>query len=123
MKKLLPLLIACALNVNAAEESTEQLTPPTEEKVEMCDVVFQIAERIMAARQIGVEVPRLRDVADSDLVYGPAMHEMITEAYNDPQLSVRSNRVNAAREFANRWATMCYEAKGLAFNEKKLLRF
>ncbi len=124
MKKLLPLLIACSLGVNATEEPlTEELKVPSEQRVEMCDVVFEMAERIMMARQIGVEVPRLRDIADSDVIYGPTMHEMISEAYSDPQLGVRSNRVNAAREFANHWSTMCYEAKGLAFNEKKLLRF
>lgn len=78
---------------------------------EHCETVSRFANKIMQLRHSGYEITKLKKIADSDKEYGQILHVMINEAYSSPKLSVYTNQLDDAREFANTWGARCYRSE------------
>ena len=112
MKRLTTLVavIVLASPVHAEVTSREQATES------VCNDIFDIAHKIMEARQVGVEIPKLRAVANRNSLFPNLMHDMITEAYTITPRIQQKAQDKLSTEFANQWSLSCYQTQGINFD-------
>ena len=81
---------------------------------ELCQVVEELAEQVMSARQEGISQIQVRQVLmpiaeEADLV--PLIGGIITGAYNRPMFSSDTIQQREILEFKDAWANFCLSAR------------
>jgi len=74
-----------------------------ETKQETCTLVGQLAAVIMEKRQDGVDMSRMMEIADTELV-----RELVIFAYEMPRYSSEGYKRTAVQDFANEAMGVCY---------------
>lgn len=74
-----------------------ELTP------EKCKASYTIAEKIMEARQHGVPLPRMIEIAEGDALF----MALTRQAYETPRFSSESYKRNKIQDFANEIYLIC----------------
>lgn len=74
-----------------------------ETKQETCTLIGQLAAVIMEKRQDGVDMSRLMEIADTELV-----RELVIFAYDTPRFSSEGYKRTAVQDFANEAMGVCY---------------
>lgn len=74
-----------------------------ETKQETCTLIGEIAAVIMEKRQDGVDMSRLMEIADTELV-----QRMVIFAYDTPRYSSEDYKRSAVQDFANEAMGVCY---------------
>ena len=74
-----------------------------ETKQETCTLIGQLAAVIMEKRQDGVDMSRLMEIADTELV-----QELVIFAYEMPRYSSEDYKRTAVQDFANEAMGVCY---------------
>jgi len=70
----------------------------------VCAIVGDLAEVIMANRQVGVRVSDMMDIADND----PLVEALVLEAYKIPRYSSDEMQRRSVENFRNEVETICY---------------
>jgi len=76
--------------------------PPT---LDDCSLYSRYAEAVMEARQNNADIADI--VAAANGAPDDWQRRMITQAYDEPRFETPENRVNAVRDFKNRWYLAC----------------
>lgn len=102
MKKLIPLILFF-LPVQAEEATTE----------ETCQVLYNLAEKIMEARQNNLPMPKTIEIFDlKSEAWNEIARSLITTAYEKPRFSSEPYQKELIQDFANDSYLSCI--KGLS---------
>ena len=84
-------------------------------RIDSCPTVGGMAKAVMQLRQGGVAIsePLARAQSDFDGVTQELVVKMITDAYEQPLMRVRENKLEAVTEFENMWTVACFNAESI----------
>lgn len=77
-----------------------------ESPLKKCTLVSELAETIMTARQNGVAMARMLEIADGNTL----TEGLVMEAYDHPSYSTESVQQRTIRNFADRQMNACMKA-------------
>ena len=75
---------------------------------EFCPKIEQLSRSVMTARQAGVPMRKVMEIAESDVTVS-----MVTEAYGYSAYSIQENRERAIQDFEDQWYLRCVKSYDL----------
>ena len=75
----------------------------------LCELYTNVARDVMEARQKDLPMPKVMEIYGSaDKGFGAVGRAMVRDAYDEPSWGSEDRKAQAAREFANDFASDCY---------------
>ena len=68
-----------------------------------CLEIYSLAQATMDARQHGVSLPRMLEIAEGDTLYT----QMTVESFKVSEYNIQENKDKASKEFAEEWYLNC----------------
>ena len=101
MKKIVLTLTLAALSTSALASEPAPLS-------EFCPKIAQLSRSVMTARQAGVPMRQVMELAESDVTVS-----MVTEAYGYSAYSIQENKDRAIQDFEDTWYLRCVKSYDL----------
>ena len=83
------------------------LSVPAQAEPASCQQIAELAKSIMTARQKGVSMSKVMEIAGDNKLF----KEMMVDAYETGRYIVESNQRRETADFRDKWYLACYKAQ------------